>query len=208
MGLIARNYYKIQFALGKYQLRQITKIERGGIVIDQLRYEQPPDAWLHYLYLFFPRWCRDETYHKDFRNFELCYDYYDKNGCTGPHSAGGGKNFYYALFKNEKTTGYIIREYYSEGRRSYSVIHINEFGARKYDSLKNGTVKQIYYAMTEEEAAICMLEDIGDFEPIKIDMNLLAKECENTEQYPGSCILYLKLAELLTKCNHSNNYLT
>lgn len=208
MGLFSRALVGTQFKLGIYQTRQITRIERGGLVISSadsryqpdggIRHELSPDEWLLFSWRFFPKDYREEFYDEEFLSRERYYDYFDKAGRSG-------KNLY-SIFKNGHNTGYIIAEYFGGNRRTlYSGMHINEWGTSDYKLVfDSGLVKPIEYAKSPIEAAICMLADLDDFRKITIDLDSLHKECEEN---PGPCALHLKLMKLLRNCNHTHLYL-
>lgn len=210
----------MQFKIGIYQVRQITRIERGGIVIScadsryqpdgGIRYELSPDEWLLYSYRFFPRDHRREDFDEEFLVRERYYDYFAERG-----SSKRTKKYIYSIFKNKHNTGYIIvATLFSEQNpnlvgesrtKFYSAIHINEWGASDYkDVFESRMVKPIYYATSEIEAAICLLTDRGDFSKVKIDIASLHKDCDES---PGSCVLYSKLTKLLQDCNYTDLYI-
>jgi len=87
-------------------------------------------------------------------------------------------------------------------------MHIGESSASEYRRAeKNGFIKPICDVWSEQEAAICMLEDRNDFEKMKLDLSSLADEAKYEEEYPGSCILYSILMKLLPRCRYSHRYL-
>lgn len=220
MGLLARAIVWIQFKLGIYQLKAITKIERGGVVIsctdsryqpgNGIRLELSPNEWFLYSYLYFPRNCREDAYDEEFITRELYYDIYAK---SGPHSQNFRENRdLFAVFKNGHTTGYIIEESrtYEPGgmswtSRRYSCVHINQWGVSWYKTTrKSGSVKPIYFVHDPTTAAICVLADDESFEKVNIDLDSLNKDCENS---PGSCILHSKLTKLLQECNYAGLFM-
>lgn len=223
MDLLARAIVWIQFKLGIYQVRQITRIERGGLVISRadsrhqpdggIRYELSSDEWFLYSYRFFPRSYRG-VYDEEFLTRERYYDIYANRGPAEQEWQ------LFTIFKNGHTTGYFIQEYRHSANpnligsfhktRSYYGIHINQLGTSSYkDTTKNSIVKEIYFAETPMDAAICMLADDGDFEKVKIDLASLKKDCEDESllDSPGSCILHSKLTRLLQDCNHADLYI-
>ena len=96
MGLLSRAIVWMQFKLGTYQARQITKIERGGVVIDcadsryqpsyGIRYELSPDEWFLYSYQFFPRNHREDFYDENL----LCVSYIILLRRVGVFQTGSG----------------------------------------------------------------------------------------------------------------------
>lgn len=215
MGLLARATIQIKFKLGIYQVRQIMRIERGGIVIDGIRYELSPDEWLLYLYRFFPRGYGESSYYdEDFLMHERCYDIYAKRGPARPH------NMLFEIFEGGHSTGYIIEEHcpstlYLNQRgesqsKYYTCIHINQWGTSSYvqwgHELESGTDKPICFATDVIQAAICVLADlqIRSFKEHIINLESLNKDCDEN---PGSCILYSKLSKLLQECNYTDKYM-
>lgn len=224
MGLLARAIVWIQFKLGTYKVRQITRIERGGVVIDcadsryqpsnGIRYELSPDEWFLYSYRFFPRGYREHSYDEEFTMRELYYDYFAKMGPSRPSFMDTTTQIF-AIFKNKHSTGYIILETRSSkpnlhligGSRTkfYSGIHINQWGISDYkDTFESGMVKPIYYATSPIEAATCMLADTDDFRKLKIELFSLNEGCDEN---PGSCVLHSKLTRLLQDCKYTDLYL-
>lgn len=210
MGLLSRAIVWMQFKLGTYQARQITKIERGGVVIDcadsryqpsyGIRYELSPDEWFLYSYQFFPRNHREDFYDEKFIMRELYYDYYAEWGSSKRDQG-------FAIFKKKSFTGYIILETRSGDSQTkyYSGIHINLWGVSDYVLRReSGMVKPIFHATTPKEAAICMLADTDDFRKVKINLVSLNKDCNEN---PGSCALHSKLTKLLQDCNHTDLYI-
>lgn len=208
MGLISRAFVRTQFKLGIYQTRQITRIERGGLVISSadsryqpnggIRHELSPDEWLLFSWRFFPMGYREEFYDEEYLSCERYYDYFEKTGRSGTDL--------YSIFKNGRNTGYIIKEYFGGNRgKLYSGMHINQFGTSDYNTVFNtGSVKPIEYARSPIEAAICMLADLDDFRKVQINLDSLHKDCGEN---PGSCALHLKLKKLLRNCKHTDLYL-
>lgn len=208
MGVLSRAIVATQFKLGIYQARQITRIEKRGVVISSadsryqpdggIRHELSPDAWLLFSWRFFPRDYRKEFYDEEFLSRECYYDYFAP--------IGRYRKYIFSIFKNQHNTGYVITEHIHEDHgRYYSGIHINEWGTSDYKSVfKSGLVKPIRYAKTPAEAAICILADLDDFEKTKIDLSSLRKDCEDS---PGTCALYAKLTKLLQGCKHTDQYL-
>ncbi|MBZ0095717.1 MAG: hypothetical protein K8H75_10175 [Sulfuricella sp.] len=208
MGVLSRAFVSTQFKLGIYQARQITRIERGGLVIScadsryqpdgGIRRELSPDEWLLFSWRFFPRDYRKEFYDEEFLLRERYYDYFVKTG--------NSRTNIYSIYKNQHDTGYIIVEYFGENRgRLYSGMHINQWGTSDYKTVfESGLVKPIEYVRSPVEAATCMLADLDDFKKVKIDLASLHKDCEES---PGSCALHLKLTKLLQDCKHTDLYL-
>ena len=209
MGLLSRAIAWGQFKFGICQARQITRIERGGIVIScadsryqpdgGIRHELSPDEWFIYSWRFFPRYygqyfCDEESFLR-----ECYYDYFAKTRAIQQSNI-------YSIFKNGHNTGYIIVEHFGENRgRFYSGMHINEWGTNDYKTVfDSGEVKPIEYAKSPVEAAICMLADLDDFKKVKIDLASLQKDCEES---PDSCVLHVKLTKLLQDCKHTDLYL-
>lgn len=198
----------MQFKLGIYQARQITRIEKGGFVIScadsryqpdgGIRHELSPDEWFIFSWRFFPRNHAEDFYDAELLMRERYYDYFAKTGAS--------RTNIYLIFKNKHSTGYIIVEYFGENRgRFYAGMHINEWGTSDYKTVfASRMVKPIEYARSPVEAAICMLADRDYFKEIKIDLASLHKNCEES---PGSCALHLKLTELLPACKHTDLYL-
>lgn len=208
MGALSRFFVATQHKLGIYRARQITRIEKRGIVIScadsryqpdgGVRHELSPDEWFLFSWRFFPRNYREEFYDEEFLSRECYYDYFAKSGSS--------RTNVYSIFKNQHDTGYIISEHLSEkNQRFYSGMHINQWGTSDYKTVfESGFVKPIQYARSSREAAICMLADLGDFKKIRIDLDSLQKE--GTEN-PGSCALHLKLTKLLQDCKYTDLYL-
>lgn len=224
MDLLARAITWMKFKLGIYQVRQIMRIECGGVVIscsdsryqpsDGIRYELSPDEWLLYSYYFFPKNYGEASYYdEDFLTHERYYDIYAKSGPARPH------NMLFEIFKNGSSTGYIIEEhrpstlYLNQNGESqsryYSCVHISQSGISTYKQwgheLKSGIDKPICFATDVIQAAICVLADlrIRSFKEDIIDIDSLNKNCDEN---PGSCILHSKLTKLLKECNHSNSW--
>ena len=208
MGLLSTTFVATQFKLGIYQARQITRIEKRGILISSadsryqpdsgIRHELSPDEWLLFSWRFFPRSYRKEFYDEEFLSRECYYDYFAKSDSS--------RTNIYSIFKSQHSTGYLIIEYFSESHgRFYSGMHINQWGTSDYNTMfKNYFVKPIKYARSAVDAAICMLADLDDFKKINLDLTSLQKDCEDD---PGSCELHLKLARLLQDCRHTDLYL-
>lgn len=209
MGLLARAIVWMQFRLGIYQARQITRIERGGVVIScadsryqpdgGIRHELSPDEWFIYSWRFFPRYYGQYFRDEESLLREHYYDYFAKTGALRQSNI-------YLIFKNKHSTGYIIVEHFGGNRgKFYSGMHINEWGTSDYKMVfESRRVKPIEYATSPVEAASCMLADLDDFKKIKIDLASLQKECEES---PGSCALHVKLTKLLQDCKHTDLYL-
>lgn len=209
MSVLSRAFVSAQFKLGIYQLRQITRIERGGIVIScsdsryqpdgGIRHELSPDEWFIYSWCFFPRYSGQYFCDEESLLHECYYDYFTKTRSIRQSNI-------YSIFKNGHNTGYIIVEHFGENRREfYSGMHINSWGTSNYKKVfDSGHVKPIEYTRTPVEAAICMLADLDDFEKVKIDLASLQKDCEAS---PDSCALHVKLTKLLQKCKHTDSYL-
>lgn len=208
MGILSRAFVATQFKLGIYKTRQITRIEKGGVVISSadsryqpdggIRHELSPDAWFLFSWRFFPRNYRNEFYDEAFLSRELYYDYFAPTGRD--------KEFIYSIFKNQHDTGYIVSGYWhADHQIIYSGMHVNEWGTSDYKrEFTSGLVKPITYAKTPAESAICMLADLDDFEQTKIDLSSLRKDCEDN---PGACALHTKLAQLLPRCRNTDRYL-
>lgn len=208
MGILSKAFVTTQFKLGIYQARQITRIEKRGVVIScadsryqpdgGIRHELSPDEWFLFSWRFFPRNYRKEFYDEEFLSRECYYDYFAK--------VERSRINIYSIFKNQHDAGYIITEYFSENHgKLYSGMHINQWGTSDYKTMfESRLVKPIQYAKSVEEAAICMLADLDDFEKVRIDLALLHKDCEEN---PGACALHLKLTKLLQECNHTDLFL-
>lgn len=216
MSILTKIAVLIKFKLGIYELRQIIKIEKSGIVISVadsryrtdagVRYELSPDEWFIYSWRFFPRYagqifCDEETFKS-----ELYYDYFAK---VSPYHM---RPDYYAVFKNGHNTGYIISKHYRENRSwhnplpySFMSMHINGSSTSDYTRVfDNNFAKPIQYAENLIEAAICILSDLDGFKQTKIEMSSLLDDCKSS---PESCALHAKLTELLPKCLYTNFYL-
>lgn len=225
MGLLARALIAGEFKLGIYKARQITRIERGGLVIscadsryqpgNGIRYEMSPDEWFLHIYRFFPRYHVLEAYDEDFLAREVYYDYFAESGLESPRSRNTDSyTRIFAIFKNDHDTGYRLIETsfsescgsYRESRGSYySGLHINSWGTsdyRKVDS--HHMIKPFEEAKTPADAAIYMLSDAEDFIKVKIDLSELIQDCETS---PGSCQLHTKLTRLLKDCRYQHLYL-
>lgn len=198
MGLFSSVNVRMQFKLGIYETRQITRVEHGGVVIDGIRYELSPKEWLFYIFQF----CSDDSFRKLIKN-ELYYDYYPKFK-QDFHSMG--YSCYFAIFKNGHSTGYIVREIHfsrpnpdaiGEYRTIfYSGFHINQLAISRYNDTKNHFLKPIYYTNSKDDAAICMLSDEEGFE--RVDMMLeLAKLKNDYDANHGAYLLQTTLAKQL-----------
>lgn len=208
MGILSRAFITAQFKLGTYHARQITRVEKGGIVISStdsqyqpdggIRHELSPDEWFLLTWHFFPRNHTEEFYDDEFLSKECYYDYFAQSGRNI-------KNIY-LVFKNQHNTGYFITEYFGdEHGRSYSCTHINQCGSSDYKrTFKSGLIKPIEYARIATEAAICIFADLDDFEKTKIDLSSLQNDFEGC---PGACALHSKLTKLLQGCKHTDLYL-
>lgn len=223
MGLLAKALIAGQFKLGIYKARQITRIERGGLVIscadshfqpgNGIRYEISPDEWFLNSYLFFPRNCVREAYDDSFLAREVYYDYFLESGLGSPRS-GDSYTRIFAIFKNDHDTGYrLIETSFSESHGTYrlstgcyySGMHISAWGISDYRKTDSShMIKPFENAKTPVEAAIYMLSEEEDFLKVKIDLSELAQDCENS---PGSCLLHTKLTRLLKDCRHQRLYL-
>lgn len=214
VSVLSRPFVSTQFKLGIYQLRQITRIEEGGIVIScsdsryqpdgGIRHELSPDEWFIYSWCFFPRYYGQYSCDEASLLRECYYDYFAKTRHTRQSNI-------YSIFKNGHRTGYIIVEHFGQNHLGenrgnfYSGMHINEWGISNYKRVfDSGEVKPIEYTRSPVEAAICMLADHDDFEKAKIDLASLQKDCEAS---PDSYTLHLKLTKLLQKCKHADLYL-
>lgn len=209
MSVLSRAFVSTQFKLGIYQLRQITRIERGGIVIScadsqyqpdgGIRHELSPDEWFIYSWRFFPRYYGQYFCDEASLLRECYYDYFAKTGTIRQSNI-------FSIFKNRHNTGYIIVEHFGENRgRFYSGMHINEWGTSDYKTVfESGWVKPIDNAKSPVEAAAYMLADLDDFKKVKIDLASLQKDCEES---PESCALHVKLTKLLQDCKHTDLYL-
>lgn len=223
MSALARAVCRLKFKLGVYEVRQILRVERGGIVIscadsryqpsDGTRYELSPDEWLLYSYVFFPRGCGEiSSYDENFLKRECYYDIYSKSGLARPRSR------VFEIFRNENRTGYILQEHCPSSlylnqngesqSRYYTCIYINDRGISSYkqwgSELRSGVDKPICFATNERDAGTCVLADLSGFEKSVIDIDALNK---NSDEDAGASLLYLKLSELLRDCNFSNEYL-
>lgn len=209
MGLINRSFARLKFASGYLEVRKITKIERGSIVIDGLRYELSPNEWFLCLYLFFPTHCGERLYTKSFCKAEICYDYFHEDNCVRHKGYGlTHSKSYYSIFNHGKQTGYIIEERRSDKTNIYnmssafSIYIIPDRGnAYRYnynrleDALYDGTYS--IYNNFLREATIWAYGDPQHFEKIEVDLkNLESLAKENL----GTHILYEKLIKLLPKC--------
>lgn len=130
MGLLSRAIAWAQFKLGIYHARQITRIERGGLVIScadsryqpdgGIRHELSPDEWLLFSWRFFPRDYRKEFYDDEFLLRERYYNYFAKTE--------GSRTNIYSIFKNKHNTGYFIVEYFGENRGDSTLAFISTNG--------------------------------------------------------------------------------
>lgn len=222
MGFLAQSLIAGKFKLGIYKARQITRIERGGLVIsctdsryqagNGIRYELSPDEWFLYSYKFFPRDYVLEAYNEDFLTREVYYDFFAETGLEKPRS-GDSFTVIYAIFKNDRDTGYrVIETSFSVSRGSYREgtghfnqgLHISDRGICEYRSVDSRHfIKPFQEARGVVEAASYMLADAEDFTKIKVDLSELTQDCENS---PGSCLLHTKLTRLLKDCKNKHSY--
>lgn len=222
VGLVSKAFLAGQFKLGIYKARQITRIERGGLVISTsdsryqagngIRYELSPDEWFMYSYEFFPRDHVLEAYNDDFLAREVYYDFFAETGLGKARSGDSFKSIY-AIFKNGQDTGYrvieistsVSRGSYREGTGRFNFgLHISDRGICEYQSADSrGFIKPFREAMGVVQAATYMLADAEDFTKTKIDLSKLAQDCENS---PGSCVLHTKLTRLLKDCKNKHSY--
>ena len=218
MGMLAKAVVSVQFKLGIYYLKQVLKIERGGVVInntdtkyqpsDGTRYELSPDAWFLYSYWFFPK--DHYGYDEEFLTRELYYDYYAKSG------PAASAYRYYAIYKNGLSTGYFVKEKEYGGethspvtsRKFFSGFHIYDWGTSVYQNTQNARLRlgQRFERSMPTDAAICLIADVEDFEKVKINLASLKKDCEE-EKNSRSCILHSKLTKLLPDCHFADNYI-
>lgn len=209
VGVLSRSFVAMQFKLGIYQARQITRIERGGLVIScsdsryqpdvGIRHELSPDEWFIYLWRFFPRYSGQYFCDEESLLRECYYDYFAKTGALRQSKI-------YSIFKDKLDTGYIIIQSFDEYQKSsYHGIYINQWGTSDYKAVfKNDRFNKIsydenlVYVESLLEAAAYMLADKGNFREVKIDLVSLQSE---------SCALHVMLTKLLQKCNHADLYL-
>ena len=216
----------MKFKLGIYQLRQIIRIERGGIIIScadsryqpsmGIRYELSPDEWFVYSYRFFPMYLNKDSYDEEFLMRERYYDYYAKRASAGQCHSDGGHTYIFAIFKNGHNTGYIIKEdthsssyvNYWHGRQRgsrYSSIFINGFRTGSYKKeWDDGRDGPMLFANSTVWTAICVLADGWGFKKDAIDINSLNNNCDEN---PGSCILHSKLTNLLKDCRYPEHFI-
>ena len=209
MSLLTRSLVSTQFKLGVYQLRQITRIERGGVVISGcdsryqpdggVRHELTPDEWFIYSWHFFPRYAGQYFCDEESLLREIYYDYFAKERIHRQSNM-------FLIYKNDKSTGYMLTESFGDNiGRFYNGMFVNDLGSSTYQTTDDyGMVKPIEYAKNCVEAAACMLSDINGFRKVIIDLDSLKNDCEDS---PEACTLYAKLKKLLPICSHTHLYL-
>ncbi|MCO6426856.1 hypothetical protein [Nitrosomonas communis] len=201
MGLLSTANVWAQFKLGIYDIRQITRIEKRGVVVSSanyryqpdggIRHELTPDEWFLFVWQFFPRnYSNDE----EFVDQECYYDYFSP---TGRH-----RSSLYKIFKNGHDTGYILDGGgNNRGDHFYNGSHINQFGISKYESIvEHLNTNPLSNTHPVVYAAVKVLADRNGFKKTKIDLSRLRRDCELNSE---SCALYLKLTKMLKDCRHT-----